>query len=115
MWKACYLVQQGKVSAEAFAQAAWLHYQSRLPIGKLALKKGVLKMHQVFEILGESKKKNKPFGETAIALGYMDEDQLARLLMLQQRMATPVDELLEEAGAWSPQGTQTSLPTQNAT
>ena len=100
MWKACSLVRDGKVSAEAFAEAAWLHYLSRLPLGELALRQGVLNMNQVFDILGESEMRNKPFGETAIDLGYMDEDQLSRLLMTQQKIATPVEDILVQMGAW---------------
>ena len=99
MWKSCQLVNEGNLSADDFAQAVWLHFQSRRPIGELALSKGILSMKQVFEVLGHESAETKQFGEVCIELGYLTRKELAELLLCQEDEATPVETILFEMGA----------------
>ena len=98
MWKVCALVKSGRLSADAFAEAVWQHFESRPPLGELAIKHGFLTMPQLFTVLGKQEEAGLPFGETAVDLGYFTRDQLARLLHIQQVMAMPVEEILDRIG-----------------
>lgn len=101
MWKACCSVRSGDLDAEAFAEAVWHHYSSRPPLGKLAMKMGLLSMNQVFTVLNEQAMHGLPFGESAIKCGLMTHEQLATALLLQEELATSVEDILVKKGELS--------------
>ncbi|MCA9257698.1 MAG: hypothetical protein KDA61_00805, partial [Planctomycetales bacterium] len=77
------------------------HYESRPPLGRLALSSRVMSMKQVFHVLSRQSDTDQTFGQVAVELGYLSELSLSNLLREQESMATPVSQLLVEMGAIS--------------
>lgn len=92
-----YLVENGVLSAEDFVEAVKLSQHSRPQIGALAIQMRLLSCRQVFSILdAQCDAPQELFGETAVRLGYLSQEDLWRLLALQGQRAQPFDELLIE-------------------
>ena len=102
-----YLVRAGIVSAEQFVDALDLQQRSRPVFGRLALETRKLTVHQVAEVLQRQCDVDKPFGETAVDLGFLTRRQVTYLLKTQKkrtpalidclvRMDAVEEELLEE-------------------
>ena len=49
---------------------------SRVPIGRLAIERGKMSMSQVFEVLKEQADNPKSFGQLAIAMNFLTEEEL---------------------------------------
>ena len=85
-------VQQGEVSAlprEIQAQ----------PIGQIAIKIGLMTEDQVTEVCRAQTESNQLFGELAVQLGFLDQEQ--RILLIQQKHLHDklVDEVLQQFGS----------------
>lgn len=81
-----------------FVQAAEIHLQDRLPLGRLALKSGALTMRQVFKVLTMQESLRRPFGRVAVEMGFLDSQDLANLLMTQADSAKPIKHILLDMG-----------------
>jgi hypothetical protein len=95
------LVRREIIRPRDFVRAVEQMFQSRPPIGELALKRGKLAMHQVFEILAIQTDRPKPFGRIAVEMNYLTETELAELLMLQADSTPQLSEILLELGVIS--------------
>lgn len=98
MWSACCAAKAKKCTAEEFLEAVWSHIKSRPPIGEIAIRRGVLTMPQVREILKLQGELSIPFGEAAQKLGYLSKAQVDLLLVEQQNISTPVEDYLVAMG-----------------
>jgi len=92
------LVRREIIRPQDFVLAVEQMFQSRPPIGELALKRGKLAMHQVFEILAIQTERPKPFGRIAVEMNYLTETDLAELLMMQADSTPKLSEILVEMG-----------------
>jgi len=105
-----FLVTRGVVNEEAVINALNLQKERTLPIGKIALREKLLSVKQVFHILneqgknynnGQQGKNYKLFGQIAVELGYLTEQDVRKLLEIQQKSRPLLGELLVEIGALS--------------
>jgi hypothetical protein len=96
---AMYLVENGVISCEEFFEALKLQLHSRPQLGALAIDTRRLTFRQVSAILRvQCEEPNELFGEIAVRLGYLTEEQLAELLAEQASRAQPLAEVLVENG-----------------
>ena len=72
------------------------YQQSKRPqIAELAVRRGKMTMHQVFEVLKRQADKNRPFGEIARKMRFLTKRQLADLLLLQSELTPSISDALE--------------------
>ena len=96
---AMYLVDNGVISCEEFFEAFKLQLHSRPQLGALAIETRRLSFRQVFSILRtQCDEPNTMFGELAVRLGYLTEEDIAQLLAEQAGRAMPLLEVLVENG-----------------
>lgn len=93
-----YLVDNNVIAAEDALQALDEQRRRTPPIGRLALKKGLLNMKQVFAILAEQPETGLRFGEQAIFMGYLERPDMEALLEEQRRTRPGLGEILSEMG-----------------
>ncbi len=93
-----FLVDTYVVSAEDALAALDEQRRRTPPIGRLALKKGLLSMKQVFAVLAEQPETGLRFGEQAIFMGYLEREAMEKLLDEQRRLRPGVCEILAEMG-----------------
>jgi len=78
-----YLVEQNIIRGEDLARALEIQKTDRVPLGQLALQKGLIDNKQLFRILSRQRKpeeKNKNFGKLAVEMEYLDQGQIETLL-----------------------------------
>ena len=94
-----YLVDNGLLSTQAFYKALKLQMRSRPQLGTLAIQTRRLTVKQMFVILQEQcDTPQQMFGEIAVRLGYLTNEDLNQLLDEQSRhMASLRDVLVEHA------------------
>jgi len=93
-----YLVDNDVIAAEDALQALDEQRRRTPPIGRLALKRGLLNMKQVFAILAEQPETGLRFGEQAIFMGYLERSAMEGLLEEQRRLRPGLGEVLTEMG-----------------
>ncbi len=93
-----FLVDTYVVAAEDALAALDEQRRRTPPIGRLALKKGLLSMKQVFAVLAEQPETGLRFGEQAIFMGYLEREAMEKLLEEQRRLRPGVCEILSEMG-----------------
>lgn len=93
-----FLVDTYVVAAEDALAALDEQRRRTPPIGRLALKKGLLSMKQVFAVLAEQPETGLRFGEQAIFMGYLERSDMERLLDEQRRLRPGLCEILAEMG-----------------
>ena len=93
-----YLVDTYVISAEDALYALDEQRRRTPPFGRLALKKGLLTMKQVFAILAEQPETGLRFGEQAVFMGYFERADMERLLDDQRRLRPGLCEILSEMG-----------------
>jgi hypothetical protein len=92
---AMYLVDNGVLTCEEFYEASKLQMHSRPQLGALAIETRRLTVKQVFSVLSlQCDEPNTKFGELAVRLGYLTDDDLAQLLAEQEGRAKPLIDLL---------------------
>ena len=92
-----YLADNGVISAEEFLELAKLQLHSRPPFGAVAVQLRKLNCRQVFSILrAQVDGSAELFGQTAQRLGYLSEEDVARIVAEQTKRATPMRNLLTE-------------------
>jgi hypothetical protein len=96
---AMYLVDNGVISCEEFFEALKLQVHSRPQLGSLAIATRRLTFRQVSHVLREQcDEPNQLFGEIAVRLGYLTDDELSRLLAEQVGQSQPLGDVLVENG-----------------
>jgi hypothetical protein len=94
---AMYLVDNGVLSCEEYYEASKLQQHSRPQLGALAIEARRLTVKQVFAVLSlQCDEPNTRFGELAVRLGYLTDDDISHLLAEQERRATPLLDVLVE-------------------
>ncbi|MBL9163586.1 MAG: hypothetical protein JNL18_12705 [Planctomycetaceae bacterium] len=94
-----YLVDNGLLSTQAFYKALKLQMRSRPQLGTLAIETRRLTVKQMFTILQEQcDTPQQLFGEIAIRLGYLTNEDLNQLLEEQARHMASLPDVLVEHG-----------------
>jgi hypothetical protein len=92
------------ISASLALEALNRFIETRIPLGRLALVDGILKvgplLHILDEQLGEGSVGDcRRFGEMAVALGYLDEVHVRALLAAQAELPPSFEQILIDLGA----------------
>ena len=96
------LVQTGVISADDYVEALTRRDQERPALGQVAIEEGMLTATEVLNVLRRQHANPlRRFGELAVELGYLDNRQVAALLMQQQERERPVIDHLVELGRLS--------------
>lgn len=80
MWLGEFLCQHNVISHEQLVSAMSGYYANREPIGRLALKCGMLSFSDVTKILMVQAEDPAPFGKVAVRLGLLIEEQVEILI-----------------------------------
>ncbi|MAT69022.1 MAG: hypothetical protein CMJ58_05805 [Planctomycetaceae bacterium] len=104
MYFGMHLVRQGLLTTDDFFALLEQQVASRPPMGALAIETGKLTMKQVFEVLeAQCEETSQMFGEAAVRLGFLSEQDLAVLIYEQARRAMSMTELLVLNGHAEPE------------
>jgi hypothetical protein len=94
-----YLVERGVINTDQFYQALKAQLASRPQLGTLAVKRRLLTMGQVFEVLeAQSDRPLERFGDLAVEMGFITSDNVALLLREQSDLTKPFAELFIDLG-----------------
>jgi hypothetical protein len=94
-----YLVDRGVITTDQFFETFKCQLSTRPQLGALAVRMHELSSRHVEAILGEqSETPGELFGDTAVRLGFLSEDDLIKLLRKQTSRMTPFSTLLVELG-----------------
>ena len=105
-----YMVRNGMLDCEQFVHALEQQLASRPQLGSLAIETGKLSVKQVFQILRlQCDAPGELFGELAVNLGFITEEELAGLIFLQSVRQQPMSEIIIENGVASESEVQESL------
>ncbi len=95
---ASFLVARGALTAEQALDALDRHHAERPTLSRLAVETGRVTVRRAFDILAQLRDGDQ-FAAKAVELGDLSELDIGRLLMLQERAATPLHEWLVANGA----------------
>ena len=99
MWFASILHEQGVITGDQFAAAVREQLLRRPLLGMIAVQQGKLTVRQVREIFSaQATCLKKPFGEIAIELGMITEEELSELLFMQSNSVPQLRDILVELG-----------------
>ena len=105
-----FMVQNDMLECEQFVQALEQQLASRPQIGSLAIETGKLSVKQVFQILRlQCDTPGALFGELAVKLGFITEEELAGLIFLQSVRQKPMTEIMIANGFVSEDEVQEGL------
>lgn len=93
-----WLVDRGAVSAGALQDALAYQAAVNLPLGALALSKGLLSERQVLLVHTEQRRTDRRFGELAVQMGFLRRAQLDELLREQAEAHVLIGEALVQKG-----------------
>lgn len=99
MWFASYLYRRGFVTAEQIVEASIVQNDRRIPLGKLALETKKMSVKQVAKVLNAQTEEGKRFGQLAVQLGFLTDQDVAYLLMVQNDRLPSLMKVLIEMGA----------------
>ena len=99
MWFASYLYRRGLITAEQIVEASIQQGDCRIPLGRLALELKKLTVKQVAKVLEAQTEEGKRFGQLAVRLGFLSEQDVAYLLMVQNNRLPSLTKVLIEMGA----------------
>jgi hypothetical protein len=93
------------ISASLALEALDRYFETRIPLGRLALAEGILKVGPVLHILDEQLAEGsigdpRRFGEIAVALGYLDEVHVRALLAAQAAVPPSFEQILIDLGVF---------------
>jgi len=94
-----FLVDTGRVDRECVRIVQRSRAASSLPLGALGQVSGVLSIRDVQKISSEQQEKGELFGQTAVRLGMMSQEQVRRLLAMQYPDGPGPIDLLVSNGA----------------
>lgn len=93
-----YLVDRGLVTREALQDGLAYQAAVNIPLGALALAKGLLGERQVLLVHTEQRRTDKRFGELAVQMGFLKRAQLDELLREQAEAHILIGEALVQKG-----------------
>ena len=96
-----YLVNQNIIWEKDLARALEIQKTDRVPLGQLAMQKGLIDNKQLFRILSRQRKpeeKDKSFGKLAVAMEYLSQEQVETLLERQTHTNRLLGEILVSQG-----------------
>lgn len=96
-----YLVEQNIIRQEDLARALELQKTDRIPLGQLAMQKGLIDNKQLFRILSRQRKpeeRDKSFGKLAVEMDYLSQEQIEALLERQTHTNRLLGEILVSQG-----------------
>lgn len=93
------------ISASVALEALDRFVETRVPLRRLALAEGLLKLGPLLHILDEQLGEGsvgdcRRFGELAVALGYLDEVHVRALLAAQAEVSPSFEQILIDLGAF---------------
>ena len=94
-----YLLERGLVNSDRILDALEIQYKRRIPLGRLAIREGIMSVDQVLKTLVWSREADVRFGVTAINAGYLEEGFLVHLLRIQQVELPRLGDILVDMGA----------------
>lgn len=94
-----YLVSQGHVTREQLEAALDFQESNNLPLGALALSKGLLSERQLLIVHAQQLGSEDRFGEVAVRRGFLTRHQLDELLREQKEARVLIGDALVRAGA----------------
>jgi hypothetical protein len=98
-----YLTRKSAITAEQLVAALEYQQKKLVPIGQLALEECFLSAPEVFQVLRcQSDMPHERFGELAVSLGLLAEEELQRLLVIQSNRQMPLADVLVIQGALTP-------------
>ena len=92
-----YLVEQNIIRQKDLSRALEIQKTDRVPLGQLAMQKGLIDNKQLFRILSRQRKpeeKGKSFGKLAVEMEYLSREQLEMLLERQTHTNRLLGEIL---------------------
>ncbi|MBX3432628.1 MAG: hypothetical protein KF847_04855 [Pirellulales bacterium] len=90
-----YLVREGRLTSDEFFALLELQIASRPQLGTLAIETGRLSVRQVFQVLRcQCESTSRMFGEVAVELGFLTEEDVAVLVYQQSQRSASLPELL---------------------
>ena len=96
-----YLVRKRIITAEQVVDALEAQHAKSVPIGQLAIEERMMSARDVFHVLHFQRRRPEPwerFGEIAIKMGLITQDELQSLLLLQMDRKLPLREVLVRHG-----------------
>lgn len=96
-----YLVRQSIIQEKDLTRTLKMQKTDRIPLGQLALQNGLIDNKVMFRILSCQRKvesRNQTFGQLAIQLGYLSQEQVNKLLKMQTQTNRLLGELLVSQG-----------------
>lgn len=96
-----FLVQESIIQVTDLDHALAIQKTDRVPLGQLALQEGLIENKHLFRILSRQRRpedRNKNFGTLAIAMGYLDREQVDSLLEQQTHTNRLLGEILVSLG-----------------
>lgn len=99
MWFASYLHTRGIITGEQLAQALKLQLANRPLLGNLAMREGKITANQFMKIImAQANSQSRSFGSIAVELGFLTQNDVADLLILQSGSVPPLSTFLVEMG-----------------
>ena len=96
-----YLVEQNIIQQIDLSRALEIQKTDRVPLGQLAMQKGLIDNKQLFRILSRQRRpeeKDKSFGKLAVEMDYLSREQLEMLLERQTHTNRLLGEILVSQG-----------------
>ena len=94
-----YLVSRKLVTDEQLSKALELQRASMRPMGKFAKKLGYISRKDNVRVLLEHIKGNKRYGDLAVEMGFLTEEQVRDVLETQSREGVMLGKILVQEGA----------------
>jgi hypothetical protein len=96
-----YLVEQNIIREKDLDRALEIQKTDRVPLGQLAMQKGLIDNKQLFRILSRQRRpeeKDKNFGKLAVEMEYLSREQVEMLLERQTHTNRLLGEILVSQG-----------------
>ena len=96
-----YLVEQNIIRQIDLSRALEIQKTDRVPLGQLAMQKGLIDNKQLFRILSRQRRpeeKDKSFGKLAVEMEYLSQEQVEMLLERQTHTNRLLGEILVSQG-----------------
>jgi hypothetical protein len=93
-----FLINKDLITEEDLNEALWLQRKATPPIGKLSVRGKKLSIKQVNRILSAQIDTAKKFGAVAIELGYLVQEDVDELLLIQKTSRPKLGEILIQMG-----------------
>jgi hypothetical protein len=96
-----YLVREGIITAQQLVAALELQHARYVAIGQLAIEERLMSARDVFHVLHYQRRRPEPrerFGEIAVDMGFISQEELQRLLLMQMDRKPPLTDVLVRMG-----------------